>query len=157
MRGLLFLLALVIVIVGCETLYRWYYDLEITRDWLIYRAVALTVVCVVQVILSRRDQKRRRRYGNPNENGVVVPIFLTAFGGIGFGMWIWQVIAAFLTGQILVSTIPDTYTAWSADPAGFVVAVVLNLAGAMFFFVMFACGVLMIWNHIRARKGPAWP
>lgn len=156
MRSLLIFLPILGVVIAIEALFRWSNGLEMGWSWVAYRTGILAIAALASALFSRSDARRIRRTGLSNRS-IWTPIFLLLFGGVGFVVWTWRVIEALLTGQVIVSTSPEVYTAWSANPAGFLVAMGFGVLGTLFFLLLFVGGIFFMWDYIRSRHGPAWP
>ena len=156
MRSLLIFLPILGVVIAIEGLFRWSNGLEMGWGWVAYRASILAITALASALFSRSDARRIRRDGLSNRS-IWTPIFLLMFGGIGFVNWTWRVVEALVTGQVIVSTDPEVYTAWSANPAGFLIAMGFGVLGVLFFLLLLVGGIFFMWDYVRSRHGPAWP
>jgi hypothetical protein len=147
---------IVVAAVAVEALFRWSNGLDLTWSWLGYRTAVLTCIVGVSAWSSRRDAKRSDA-GRAADDDIWTSIVLLLFGGAGFVFWTWRGIDALLTGRVIVSTVPDTYTIWSANPTGFAVAMGLGMLADAFFLLLFVGGIVLGWQYFSRRRRSARP
>ena len=156
MRALLFFGLFLSVLIGVEAFYRWSNALELSWSWLGLRSGMFATIMLAS-FLGSRWERRRERAGHSDGNSIAWPLFSLVLAGTGSIVWTWTVVDALMTGRIEVSRTPELYTSWSANPWGFAVAMALALLGAMLLLLFTVANILIIWNNVRARHGPAWP
>lgn len=150
MRRFLIYPLIVVTAVAVEALFRWSNGLELGWSWVAYRAAILGAIVLTSAWFSRRDAKRANA-GNTAHDGIWVSIFALLFGGAGAVVSGWRGVDALLTGRVIVSTMPDSYTAWSDNPGGFAVAMGLGVLVFAFFLAFFAGGIFLMVEHVARR------
>lgn len=155
MRGfLIFMLLLIGAVISIELLYRWSNDLELSWSWLGYRAGMLAVIILMNSLILWRE-RRRGLSGGKQGGGILSAIVALLMGGALLGVFGWRVVDALWTGQVVISTTPDTYTAWSANPLGFAMAVGFHVLATAFALLLFAGGIYLMGDYFSRRSGPA--
>ena len=151
MRRLRLFLLIISIAISIEAIFRWSNGLEITWAWLGYRTGVLGAIMLGSGWFARHEARRERATGKPASD-FLTSIFAMLFGGAGAVVWAWRTVDAFVTGRVIVSLAPDTYTTWSANPWGFAVAMGLGFFGVLLFLCFFVLGVALQWDSFSRRR-----
>lgn len=148
---------LVCAAVAVEALFNWSNGLELGWGWAGYRAAMLVLILLVTAWSSRREARRERASGGGSKSGVGGGVFALVLGGSLAFVWGWRAVEALLTGRIIVSNTPDIYTAWSANPRGFAIALALDVTAVLFGLAILVVGVMIVGDWLARREMAARP
>lgn len=153
MRRLLFFCMFIGACLTVEALFRWSNALELGWGWLAYRAAFYLTIFAATNWSQWRDRKRMGASGIVASSPKAWMIILALlFGGAGAVVSAWRAAEAVLTGRISVSTTPEIYTGWSANPQGFAIALGLDVFVFLTFIAFFAAGLWMAGDYLARRR-----